>query len=65
MPKQIKVGDTVVTETNDVTTDALGWHRITGTRFLTGIVASIEGDVVKLDTEEGTHTTLLNQIQLL
>lgn len=55
MENQIKIGDRVITETFSITTTAPGRSKITGTRFLKGIVLSIEGDSVKIDTP-GRHS---------
>lgn len=60
--QNFKAGETVLTETYDMTTKG-NIQNCTGSRFVTGTIISITGDVVKLDTGDGVITTLTNQIE--
>lgn len=57
----LKVGDTVSTETYAETVSASGWHNVSGVRFVTGTIIKIKGDTVWLDCDGEIICTLADQ----
>lgn len=55
-----QVGDLVSTETHSETV-VNGWHKVSGSRFVTGVIKKIKGDSVWIDCDGEIVVTLLDQ----